>query len=838
MRLALVSAHYPPNFVSGGTLVPQRIAHELAGRGHDVRVFAGRLDDDERPLTVFTETDPVGVPVTWINTTPWTAWNDPRNVDNPDVHDAFVAWLGENGPDVVHFHSLQTLGASLVTAAADAGCRTVVTMHDFWWLCARQFLADVEYRPCCVVVSAGTCPCQAGRAHLDARAATLAPHLASADLVLAPSAVAAEVLRANGVAADRLAVNENGMPTPVDVRPRAAPATSGAVHFRYTGGNDPMKGAAYLVAAVAASTGDWTLTVHAPTDDLGVLATLADDPRVDIEPPYPHAALDSILADTDVLLLPSMARETHSIMTREALLRGVPVVATDALGPEQVIDHGVNGLVVSSLDPASLAGAMDRLATSPELVRTMSGATTLTAWTVDDQIDQLEAQLTALVDAAPVDSSATDASPWTPDSVLFVVGIDGAPLRYRAQFPAEALGLAGIGSTVLHYSDPAVEREIARADAVVVYRVPATPRILALVDAARDRGTPVAFDVDDLIVDPEVESDVPALRSLPADEADLWRQGVMRYRTTLEHCDAYIGSTEPLVERVAGATGLPAHLKQNAYGLEVARRSDDALRAPREPGPVRIGYFSGTKTHDEDLRAVVPALVATLDAFPDCELWLGGLLPTVPDLERFGDRVRRLPLRPWVELPEVLRQVDVNLAPLADLGTFNQSKSAIKWLEAALVATPTIATATRPFVSAVDDGVDGIVVPDPSGWEAALARLVPDAGERARMGAAARRRALLEWSPHRQADRIVEILRSIRDSADAPDTRAWSDVTLDEPAASGPVPLTPYPSTEPSAPTPTPHQPDQPDFVHKLWWSLRNESPGTVVRRIRDRLRR
>lgn len=835
MRVALVSAHYPPNFVSGGTLVPQRIAHELARRGHEIRVFAGRLDDAEAPLSTFTETDDEGVPVTWINTTPWTAWNDPKNVDNPDVQARFAAWLDEHRPDIVHFHSLQTLGASLVSAAQEAGCRTVVTMHDFWWLCARQFLADVDYRPCCVVVAAGTCACQAGRDHLDARAAILAPHLAAADLVLAPSAVAADVLRANGVAPGRLAVNENGMPGAVEVRPRTSPATEGPIRFRYTGGNDAMKGAAYLSAAVerVASRDGWELTVHAPPGDPGGLAPLAADPRVHFAPPYPPRELDRILAETDVLLLPSMARETHSIMTREALLRGVPVIATDALGPEQVVRHMANGLIVSSLDPESLAGAMDRLVEDRHLLGRLTGAGDVTAWTVDDQLTELESLLRALGDT---DDPVPD---WSPSSVVFVVGIDGAPLRYRAQFPAEALGLAGVEATVLHYNDPRVEAAVRAAGAVVVYRVPATPRILRIIDEARAAGTPVAFDVDDLIVDPEVESDVPALRSLPADEAALWRQGVMRYRTTLEHCDAYIGSTEPLVERVAQATGKPTHLKQNAYGLEVARRSDDALRGPRHPGPVRIGYFSGTKTHDEDLRAVVPAIVDVLDAVPDAELWLGGLLPDVAELARFGDRIRRLPLRPWNELPAVLRQVDVNLAPLADLGTFNQSKSAIKWLEAALVATPTVATATRPFVDAIDDGIDGVLVHDPAEWAPALERLVTDGAERARMGAAARRSALLGWSPHVQGERMIAILRAVRDD---PATRrtsmsAWTDVTVDEPAAPQPVPLTPYPADDdvaiPSSAVVAPAD----GFVHKLWWSLRNETPSTIARRVVRRLR-
>ena len=832
MRLALVSAHYPPNFVSGGTLVPHRLASRLAARGHEVRVFAGRLDADETPLTVQTTTDDDGIPVTWVNTTPWTGWHDPKNVDNPDVHERFRTFLDEYRPETVHFHSLQTLGASLVTAAKDAGCRTVLTMHDFWWLCARQFLVDREHRPCSLVVSAGTCACESGRQALDERAAVLAPHLGSADLILAPSQVTADVLEANGIDRRRLRVNENGM---VDAVVHARPeerSDSDPVVLRYTGGPDPMKGAAVLRRAAELLDPDpgWRLVVHVDPAAAGPLRDLRTNGSVSTAPPYAPSELDEVFAATDVLVLPSVMRETHSIVTREALLRGVPVIASDSLGPEAVVRHGVNGLIVPTGDAHALAEAMRSVTDRSRLGSMRAAATSVVVRSVDEQVDELERYLT---DPLPETDDA-----WSPRSVLFIVGIDGAPLRYRAQFPAEALGLVGVETEILHYSDPAVETSAEACDAVIVYRVPATPRILRVIDGVRRRGVPVAFDVDDLIVDPEVEHEIPALRILPDDEAALWREGVRRYRTTLEHCDVFVGSTEPLVERVGSATGLRAHLKQNAYGLAVARRSDDALREVREPGPVRIGYFSGTKTHDEDLRSIVPALIDVLDEHTETELWLGGLLPDVPELERFGARVRRLPLRPWNELPTVLRQLDVNLAPLADAGTFNQSKSAIKWLEAALVSTPTIASATRPFVDAVDDGTDGILVPVGGDWGPALRRLVADDGERARMGAAARRSALLRWSPHVQAARVIEILRDARSSPETDRVSTWDDVTVDEPAAGGPVPLTPYPADEHGdvEPPPAPEAPG--GFAHKLWWSLRNESTSVVARRVLRRLRR
>ncbi|MDQ1358784.1 MAG: hypothetical protein QOG44_3157, partial [Acidimicrobiaceae bacterium] len=225
MRIVVVSAHYPPNFVSGGTLVPQRLARGLAGRGHDVWVYAGSLDPQRKPLETWQDEDPTGLPVRWIASWPWIGWSDQHNYDNPAVTTDFKAWLAEIRPDVVHLHSLQSLGCGLVEAAAASGAAVVVTMHDFWWICARQFLADRSYRPCCLVVAAGTCQCEVTRDWLEGRNARLDRALAAADLVLVPSSVTAAVLTANGVASERLVVDENGLPA----RGPALPAPAGPV---------------------------------------------------------------------------------------------------------------------------------------------------------------------------------------------------------------------------------------------------------------------------------------------------------------------------------------------------------------------------------------------------------------------------------------------------------------------------------------------------------------------------------------------------------------------------------------------------------------------------------
>jgi glycosyltransferase involved in cell wall biosynthesis len=839
VRILVVSAHYPPDFVSGGTLTPQRLARGLRSRGHDVTVYAGSLDSERAPLSSWSEVDETGLPVRWIASWPWIGWDDPNCYENKRVTADFADHVARTRPDIVHFHALQSLGAGLLTAARSAGARVVVTMHDFWWICARQFLVDRDYRPCCVVVDAGTCQCEVDRDWLATRTARLAEHLSHADVVLAPSASAVAVLAANGVDPTKLQIDENGM---VDESSAAAHDTrpqrgvGDRVRFLYAGGSNRMKGVHVMLEAARRlrNRPGWRLSLYDVDEYLRRYDASVDALPVDVYPPFAPDDAAAVFSRHDVLVVPSVMRESYSLLTREALLHGLPVVCTDSLGPEEVVDHGHNGLVVPAADPDALADAMRRLIDDSDLLSTLQAECTgLRVQSLREQLDGLERTFTgALAPTAPTHLSRDITR------VLFICGIEGAPLRYRAHLPAEALALRGVQSEVLHYRDPRVDAAAEKADAVVVYRVPATKQMLTLLDRVRDRGdVPLLFDVDDLIFDPDLAPEIPALRILPRPEAELWLEGVRRYRTTMEECDVYIGSTAALCRHAADVTELPTERFDNGVGILMGTLSDVELARPRAEGPPRLGYLSGTDTHDEDWAYLEPAIAEVLARHRDVELWLIGFVNPSPALDTFADRIRRFPLQQWTRLPTLLRDIDVNLAPLDPGARFNEAKSAIKWLEAALTATPTVASSTEPFREAIVDGNNGLLASDLDDWVACLDQLVGDEQERKRLGHRARRDALLRRSPHLQGNRYLDLLERARMrvvGGRRPRASMWEPLVLDEPVEATPRPLEPY-GTEPGEP----REPARAaGLAKRAWRTLRNEGPGVAARRTADFVRR
>ncbi len=68
----------------------------------------------------------------------------------------------------------------------------------------------------------------------------------------------------------------------------------------------------------------------------------------------------------DLLVLPSIKigrqEEKFGMVLTEAMACGLPVIASDCIGPRHVVDHGVNGLLIPQNDVAALGDAIARLA--------------------------------------------------------------------------------------------------------------------------------------------------------------------------------------------------------------------------------------------------------------------------------------------------------------------------------------------------------------------------------------------------------------------------------------------------------------------------------------------
>lgn len=163
--------------------------------------------------------------------------------------------------------------------------------------------------------------------------------------------------------------------------PEPAPEenSGNAVRLLYVGRIAPEKGIDVLIEAMARLTDlDIRLTIDGVGNAKTVMPLMARCRSLDIADRvmWPGHS-DNIYADiarADIGVLPSVQPESFGLTVLEFMSQGVPVVASNAGGPAEIITDGTDGLLVRPGDADSLAAAVRLLATDPARRRSMGEA--------------------------------------------------------------------------------------------------------------------------------------------------------------------------------------------------------------------------------------------------------------------------------------------------------------------------------------------------------------------------------------------------------------------------------------------------------------------------------
>jgi glycosyltransferase involved in cell wall biosynthesis len=269
------------------------------------------------------------------------------------------------------------------------------------------------------------------------------------------------------------------------------------------------------------------------------------------------------------------------------------------------------------------------------------------------------------------------------------------------------------------------------------------------------------FDTDDLVFDEAILPQVNSWLDASPLRDELYRHDIRQYGAMLQACDAALVSTDFLAAQTQ-AQGKNAYVHRNAFSIEMLRASEIAfVPQRRDRAKVVIGYASGSPTHNRDFAVIKPSLRRVLKEYPQAELHAIGHLDRGDGWGPCQDRVKHLPFVPWRELPNRLAQFDINIAPLEIDNPFCQGKSEIKYMEAALVKVPTIASATDAFRHAIRHGDNGMLAWTETDWEQLLSQLIEDAEMRHVMGERAYADVLKRYHPAVRARELLTTLNEI-----------------------------------------------------------------------------
>lgn len=374
MRIVLVSGIFPPD-IGGPATHASDLQHSLVQRGHRVAVLS--LHDRRGVLRGDGVTR---YPRSW----PW-----------PRRHAAVVRWLVARRAryDVVYATGMQpaaVLGARL----AGKPVITKVVGDAAWERGRRSGRVDSTFGSF-----------QEGNARdpvVFAMQALERAWIRRSSAVVTPSEYLRDVVEGWVGRPSGVTVIPNGVAS-IDVDPSS---TSGpGLSLLFVGRLVPVKRVDRIIEALG-ELPMAKLTVIGDGPELTSLMAFAVDrgvvDHITFAGTLPHDDVLRIMARSDALVLASDV-EGFPHVALEALACGLPIVAPAVGGLAEILQDGVNGVVLPDPSPAELATTFSRLLEQPELLRSLSdGATESSrAWSFGETASSVESLVRRVGDERP-----------------------------------------------------------------------------------------------------------------------------------------------------------------------------------------------------------------------------------------------------------------------------------------------------------------------------------------------------------------------------------------------------------------------------------------------------
>lgn len=276
---------------------------------------------------------------------------------NENIADILANIIKSIKPDFAHIHSIQHIGSSFINALHANRIKTVLTIHDCWWICERQFMINKAGRYCFQKkIDPMACMyCVDEISRFEKRSEYLNEVLSKIDLFLFPSDFHRQVHIDNGLDPKKCLTNKNGIMMPsVNYKK----AQSKVIRFGFTGGPGKIKGYELILDAFSkVALNNYELVVVDGAKNLGkswshAFKNAKIEGKIRIMPPYTQNTMDDFYKHIDVLLFPSQWKESFGLTVREALVRDIWVISTNGGGTTEDLVEGENSHIIPISDNA------------------------------------------------------------------------------------------------------------------------------------------------------------------------------------------------------------------------------------------------------------------------------------------------------------------------------------------------------------------------------------------------------------------------------------------------------------------------------------------------------
>lgn len=397
MKIILPVHYFPPVYKGGAEQYSFSLARSLIEKGHNVKVISVEtLNRVGGPPLVSEHDKYAGVEVYRLSLPEHEDKNFLHSFNNPFVGEWFTNFLRANQPDVVHFQGAYRLSASIISSARQLNLPTVLTLHDYWFVCPRLTLLRSDGLLCNGPQQRIDCVRCCGQAEsadgryieewmaedpalleplMGQRQEFLLEQLLSVDALISPSKFLRAIHLQLGVPEHKIQVVPFGM-SEAKRQSGLQEKPKGPIRIAYTGHLHTHKGGRVLVEALLRMSDVQTKISakifgdqSANEDFVCLLKNMAKgEEYIQFPGGFEPWQLPDILENTDVVVVPSLWYENSPLVILQALKSGVPIVASDVYPLRELIAHNFNGLLFERGNAKALELQLRRLVDEPGLL--------------------------------------------------------------------------------------------------------------------------------------------------------------------------------------------------------------------------------------------------------------------------------------------------------------------------------------------------------------------------------------------------------------------------------------------------------------------------------------
>ena len=246
-----------------------------------------------------------------------------------------------------------------------------------------------------------------------------------------------------------------------------------------------------------------------------------------------------------------------------------------------------------------------------------------------------------------------------------------------------------------------------------------------LIIMAKKIGINIAHDLDDCVCGTAHIKEMFNAVALDYTDQQYWIKTSAQIEFFSNVADGFIVTNKYLGETLSETHGKkPFVVIPNFLNQEQIEFSKRIIKEKKDK--FTIGYFSGSHTPATDFEVVYPEILQLLEENKNFKLRIVGMLQLPKTAQRFvkNKQIEYFKIVDFLTLQKLISETDVNIVPLAE-SVFTNCKSDLKFFEASLVKTPTVASPTYAFTQSIENGKNGFLC-RPGEWFDTIMKLYLD----------------------------------------------------------------------------------------------------------------